>query len=50
MPKIHLKGYKYIETTDNGFYKFTRRDSIGRNMPFYLSPSDYHKVKKKAKI
>lgn len=50
MPKIHLKGYRYVGKTANGNYKFTRRDSKGRNMPFYLSPSEYRRVKKKAKI
>lgn len=47
MEIIKLPNAKYIETTANGNYKFTRNDSIGRNMPFYLSPAEYEKIKRK---
>lgn len=46
---IKLKGYKYIKTTENGNYKFTRKDSKGRNTPFYLSPIEYRKIKRHMK-
>ena len=49
MPKISLPKAKYVGTTDKGNYKFTRKNSAGRNMPFYLSPSDYKRVKKHIK-